>query len=107
MDRNVVLAKTPKGVEEIKSRTHGLAQKQRTILIMVDGIATVGEILAKFGGIPEIAATLDALARDGFVEVKGVAGAATASAARPAPRGRLLLVCLRRGRKLCRVSRAT
>ena len=87
MDRNTVLAKTAKGQDEVKSRTHGLAQKQRTILIMVDGVATVGDILAKFGGIPEIAATLDALARDGFVEVKGVAGAATAPAARPAPSG--------------------
>jgi len=87
MDRNAVLAKTAKGLEEIKSRTHGLAQKQRTILIMVDGIATVGDILAKFGGIPEIAASLDALARDGFVELRDVAGAATAPAARPTPLG--------------------
>jgi hypothetical protein len=70
MDRNAVLAKTAKGLDEVKSRAHGLPQKQRTILIMVDGVATVDEILAKFGGIPEIAAALDALARDGFVEVK-------------------------------------
>jgi hypothetical protein len=75
MDRSAVLAKTAKGLEEVKSRTHGLPQKQRTILIMVDGTATVGDILAKFGGIPEIAASLDALVRDGFVEVKGTQGA--------------------------------
>ena len=56
MDRSAVLAKTAKGLEEVKSRAHGLPQKQRTILIMVDGTATVGDILAKFGGIPEIAA---------------------------------------------------
>jgi hypothetical protein len=85
MDRNTILAKTAKGQDEVKSRTHGLAQKQRTILIMVDGVATVGDILAKFGGIPEIAASLDALARDGFVELRDVAGAATAPAA-PAAR---------------------
>lgn len=78
MDRSAVLAKTAKGLEEVKSRAHGLPQKQRTILIMVDGTATVGEILAKFGGIPEIAAALDALARDGFVEVKS-AGSGSAS----------------------------
>ncbi len=104
MDRNIVLAKTAKGHEEVKSRTHGLAQKQRTILIMVDGVATVGDILAKFGGIPEIAATLDALARDGFVEVKGVAGAATAPAACRHRRRHLLLRRPRRGRKPCRFS---
>jgi hypothetical protein len=84
MERNAVLAKTAKGLDEVKSRTLGLPQKQRTLLIMVDGVATFGDILAKFGGIPEIAASLDALARDGFVEVKGLASAATAPAARPA-----------------------
>ena len=81
MDRSAVLAKTAKGLEEVKSRTHGLPQKQRTILIMVDGMATVGDILAKFGGIPEIAASLDALVRDGFVEVKEAQG----GTATPAP----------------------
>jgi hypothetical protein len=81
MDRNAVPAKTAKGVDEVKSRAHGLPQKQRTILIMVDGVATVGDILAKFGGIPEIAAALDALARDGFVEVKATKGAPAAAAA--------------------------
>lgn len=75
MDRSAVLAKTAKGLEEVKSRAHGLPQKQRTILIMVDGVATAGDLLAKFGGIPEIAAALDALARDGFVEVTGTKGA--------------------------------
>jgi hypothetical protein len=87
MERTAVFAKTAKGLEEVKSRTHGLAQKQRTILIMVDGVATVGDILAKFGGIPEIAAALDALARDGFVELKRMAGAGSAPAARPVPPG--------------------
>lgn len=76
MDRNAVLAKTAKGLEEVKSRAHGLAHKLRTMLIMVDGVATVGEILAKFGGVPEIGAALDTLARDGFVEVKGLKGGA-------------------------------
>lgn len=87
MDRNAVLAKTAKGLDEVKSRAHGLPQKQRTILIMVDGVATVDEILAKFGGIPEIAAALEALARDGFVEAKGARGAPAAAGpgASPAP----------------------
>jgi hypothetical protein len=60
MDRNaVLLAKTAKGLDEVKSRAHGPPQKQRTILIMVDGVATAGDILAKFGGIPEIAAAAE------------------------------------------------
>lgn len=85
MDRNAVLAKTAKGLEEVKSRAHGLAHKLRTMLIMVDGVATVGEILAKFGGVPEIGAALDTLARDGFVEVKGVKGGAATAPAAAAP----------------------
>jgi hypothetical protein len=85
MDRNAVLAKTAKGLEEVKSRAHGLAHKLRTMLIMVDGVATVGEILAKFGGVPEIGAALDTLARDGFVEVKGLKGGAAAAPAATAP----------------------
>ncbi|MCX7893457.1 MAG: thiosulfate oxidation carrier complex protein SoxZ, partial [Burkholderiales bacterium] len=43
MDRAAVLAKTAKGLEEIRSRAHGVPQKLRTLLIMVDGTATVGE----------------------------------------------------------------
>ena len=85
MDRNAILAKTAKGLEEVKSRTRGLPQKQRSILIMVDGVATVGEILGKFGGIPEIAASLDALARDGFVEVKGAKAEAAPAVPAAAP----------------------
>ena len=85
MDRNVVLAKTAKGLEEVRSRKQGLPQKQRSILIMVDGVATVGEILAKFGGIPEIAAALDALAAKGFVEVEVIKGGVATPAAAVAP----------------------
>jgi hypothetical protein len=85
MDRNAVLAKTAKGLEEVKSRAHGLAHKLRTMLILVDGVATVGEILAKFGGVPEIGAALDTLARDGFVEVKGLKGGAAPAPAASAP----------------------
>ena len=33
----VVYVKTPKGIEEVSQRTHGLAQRARRVLIMVDG----------------------------------------------------------------------
>jgi hypothetical protein len=85
VDSNAVLVKTAKGLEEVKSRTHGLSQKLRSILIMVDGTATAGALVAKFGGMPEIAAALDTLAQDGFVEAKGGAGAAPAPVQRAAP----------------------
>ena len=80
MDRNAVLAKTAKGVEELKSRAHGLAQRLRALLIVVDGTATAGEVAAKFGGTPEAEAGLQALIDRGFVESKG-----TRTAASPGP----------------------
>ena len=82
MDRNAVLAKTAKGAEELKSRTHGLAQKLRSLLIMVDGASSAGDLIAKFGGIPDVEAGLQALLDQGFVEIKE-AGAAAA----PGPGG--------------------
>jgi hypothetical protein len=86
VDRTAVLAKTAKGLEEVKARTHGLPQKLRTILIMVDGTVTAGDLIKKFGGVPEIATALESLASDGFVEVKGAGVASSpAPAARAAP----------------------
>ena len=93
MDKSAVLAKTAKGLDEIKARTHGLPQKLRSILIMVDATATAGDLLGKFGGLPEIETALDTLLAQGFIEVTGArataakAGAPTAAspAAAPAP----------------------
>lgn len=83
MERKAVLAKTAKGQDEIKSRAHGLAHKLRSILIMVDGSATAGDILAKFGGIPDIETALESLVSQGFVEIKGAQSAAPAPPATP------------------------
>jgi hypothetical protein len=85
MERNAVLAKTPKGQAEIKSRTHGLARKLRAILIMVDGSATAGEILAKCGGTPDAETALASLVGQGFVEVRGANAAVAASPAAASP----------------------
>ncbi|MGE5791585.1 MAG: hypothetical protein ACM36B_02755 [Bacteroidota bacterium] len=84
MDKSAVLAKTAKGGEEIKSRAHGLAQKLRALLIMVDGTSTAGDLLARFGGIPDVEAGLEALVAQGFVEIRGGPPAAPAAPAVPA-----------------------
>ena len=86
MDRAAVLAKTARGAEELKSRTHGLAQRLRSLLILIDGTSTAGDLLAKFGGIPEVKAGLQALVDQGFVEIRAAppaAPAAPAAAAAP------------------------
>jgi hypothetical protein len=83
LDRNAVLTKTPRGLEEVKSRTHGVPQKLRTLLIMVDGTSTVGDILGRFPGIAEIETNLEALVAQGFLEAKG--GATTPTVSPPPP----------------------
>jgi len=83
MDRAAVLAKTARGAEEIKSRTHGLPQRLRALLILIDGTSTAGDLLAKFGGIPEVEAGLQALVDQGFVEIRAAPPAAPAGAAAP------------------------
>jgi hypothetical protein len=67
MDRAAVLAKTEKGIEEVRSRAAGLPQKLRSLLIMVDGAASADQLIARFGGVPEIEAALEALIAQGFV----------------------------------------
>ncbi len=42
---------------------------------MVDGASTAGELIAKFGGIPEIEAGLQTLVDQGFVEIRGAPSA--------------------------------
>ena len=80
MDRGAVLAKTAKGVEELTSRAHGLPQKLRSLLIMVDGSATAGDLVAKFSGIAGVETSLATLVEQGFVEIKGTRAAASAAA---------------------------
>jgi hypothetical protein len=86
MERKAVLAKTPKGQDEVRSRAHGLNRKLRSLLIMVDGSATAGDILAKCAGIPDVEAALESLVSQGFVEMKGADPGAAASAPAAAPK---------------------
>lgn len=67
MDPRVVFLKTKKGEEEIAIRTHKLNHALRYVLILVDGKSTVGEIQGKGDGLPNIEATLDLLAAQGFI----------------------------------------
>ena len=80
MDASAVLAKTAKGVEELASRAHGLPQRLRSLLIMVDGNSTAGDLVAKFSGIAGVETSLEALVEQGFVEIRGTRAAAPAAA---------------------------
>jgi hypothetical protein len=90
MDRNAVLVKTVKGTEEVKSRTHGLAARLRSVLIMVDGKSAVAEYAVRFAAIPDIEGSLQMLLDQGYVEARaGVAAplpsAGRSAAGQPAP----------------------
>ncbi len=84
MDRNAVLVKTVKGTEEVKSRTHGLAARLRSVLIMVDGNSTVADYAVRFAAIPDIEGSLQMLLDQGFLEARGGTVAAPPPAAQPA-----------------------
>jgi hypothetical protein len=61
-----VCVKTPKGIEEVERRTHGLPFKARQVLIMVDGKRDQQALEGVFP--PEmVRTTLDQLLRDGFI----------------------------------------
>ena len=68
MDHHQILIRTAEGQEEIRSRTFGLSQELRHLLILLDGHRTVEEILSRhpeIGG--EVEAQLDTLLAGGFL----------------------------------------
>ncbi len=71
MDMELIFFKTEKGKDEIEHRTCGLPFKQRRILILVDGEATVAELQAKSAGVPDLVEVLDDLHRRGLVQAVG------------------------------------
>ena len=68
MEKSTVLHKTAKGLEEIKASSHNLPQKLRTLLIVVNGKSTVGDLLARFSAFPDIEQSIDTLLKDGFIQ---------------------------------------
>jgi hypothetical protein len=82
MNSDDVLQKTPKGVEEMKTRAFGLPQRMRTVLIQIDGKAAVRDLVARLSAYPDLAAILDRLVEGGFVAVPATGnGTAPARAA--------------------------
>jgi hypothetical protein len=66
----VVFEKTEKGDEEIRTRKYNLPQKQRSVLIVVDGRKNRRSILGQFG---DVGTVLDELERGGYIAGKAVA----------------------------------
>jgi hypothetical protein len=84
MTPDLRFAKTDKGHEEIRTRTHRLNPKLRSLLVVVDGIKSAGELLQAAMALGSDRAALDTLIQDGFIAV-APAGSAVAPPAPASP----------------------
>jgi len=67
MDTTLILVKTDKGVEEVKSRSFGLPQAMRALLIMADGSISMAGLLSQTSRFPNAEESIEWLVREGFV----------------------------------------
>jgi len=68
MDTSLILVKTDKGVEEIRSRAFGLPQTLRALLIMADGSISLSSLLHRTALLPKVQENIEWLLSEGFVE---------------------------------------
>ncbi len=72
MDLSIVLHNTPKGEDEVKSRSNKLSFRKRSVLILLDKLQTVDNVLHKtVFPKDEIVSDIQELIRDGFVAISG------------------------------------
>ena len=83
MDRAVVLIKTARGLDELQTRSRGLSQRVRNLLILIDGKVTVGSLLDRLGTIPGADLLIESLVVKGFAVPKVIAEGAAPT--RPPP----------------------
>lgn len=84
MDLGAVYVKTAKGQNEIATRAHRLPQRERSLLVMVDGKTTGRDLIARTVQLGDSAAFFSRLVDEGFIEALVTAAAsaqATASRA--------------------------
>jgi hypothetical protein len=67
MNSRLVFARTDKGNDELNARTYHLPRKLRTVLILVDGRSNVTQLRDKATRLPELEASLEDLAMNGFI----------------------------------------
>ncbi len=87
MDTSLILVKTDKGVEEIRSRSFGLSQTLRALLIMADGSISMSNLLQRTAQLPLAQENIEWLVSEGFVESVRPGGRA---ASRLSPRDALI-----------------
>ena len=68
MDNNAVFDKSDKGREEIITRKYKLAPRLRSLLVLIDGKKTAGELLQQLAGLGLDQNSLDQLYEGQFIE---------------------------------------
>lgn len=63
--------KTPLGHQELRERTHGLGQRHRTVLLLVDGRRSLAEVLAMAHQAGAQTSHLESLVELGMIELPG------------------------------------
>jgi hypothetical protein len=88
MDSQIIFQKTAAGQEEVAARTHKELIRYRTVLILIDGKASVEQLVTMAGKLCNVPEALEQLRAAGLIEaVKSVAvpQAAASSTASAAP----------------------
>ncbi|MDX5445707.1 MAG: hypothetical protein LPJ87_06605 [Zoogloeaceae bacterium] len=86
MDSTTVYAKTDLGHEEVATRVRHIPARMRTMLIMVDGRSSVGQLLANHPTPDEARGYLESLLEGGFIAAQAApVAAAPPSVAAAAP----------------------
>ena len=83
MSEKLIYVKTPKGVEEISKRSHGLSPRARQTLIMLDGKRSIDDVMEMLPG-DETLELLDELFANGFIDAQQESLAAEAPKAKSA-----------------------
>jgi hypothetical protein len=68
-----VYRKSFKGIDEVAFKTTGLPMRMMSYLLVVDGESSVDQLVARNPQLPSLAAVLQGLAQQGFLEVASVA----------------------------------
>lgn len=83
IQKNLVYRKSPKGTQAIATRQHGLGPKLRSLLILVDGKRSCGELLQLSQLLGDAEQLLGQLLDQGFIEEGPAVAAGTSGTAGP------------------------
>jgi hypothetical protein len=68
---SIIYRKSFKGIDEVAFKTSGLPMRMMSYLLVVDGESSVDQLVARNPQLPSLAAVLQGLQEQGFLEVAG------------------------------------